>query len=163
MGHRRRCGLLLTLVLSAATSWASFVVPLRTNATFTAQQPQQRWSLPIHASDGHVAYILSLEPDFDVGGHVVTVELVMRRAGAKADAPDLIRGKLHGLQPLDFAANDLAHGAKNSVFGEQRTMSLTKLGLLLRVTVTDVTVSPNPTMGGYQLDTLGVHIEVDNL
>lgn len=163
MGHVRQRCLVLILVLSTATGWALSVVPLSTNATFTAQQPQQRWSVPIQARDGHVAYILSLEPDFDVGGHVVTVELVMRQAGAKTDATDLIRGNLHGLQPSDFAANDLAQGTKKSVFGEERTISLTKLGLLLRVAVTDATVSPNQTMGGYQLDTLGLHIQVDNL
>jgi hypothetical protein len=165
MGHTRQVGLFLTLVLSAASGWAAAtpVVPLRTSATFTARQPERRWSVPIRASDGHVAYILSLEPDFDVGGHVVTVELVLRRAAAKDDAPDLLRGNLHGLQPPDFAANDLAHGVKDSVYGEKRTMSLTKLRLLLRVVVTDATVSPNPTIGGYQLDRLTLHIEVDNL
>ncbi len=164
MGHTRQVGLLLMLVLSSASSWASSsVVPLKTSVTFTAQHLEQRWSAPIRTSDGHVAYILSLEPDFDVGGHVVTVELVMRRAGAKSDAPDLLRGSLHGLQPPDFAANDLAHGIKNSAFGEKRTMSLTKLGLQLRVGVKDATVSPNPTVGGYQLDTLSLDIEVDNL
>lgn len=164
MPRSQHVSLFLILVLSSLGSWAaSAVVPLKTSVTFAAQQPEQKWSLPVYASNGHVEYVLSLEPDFDVGGHVVTVELVMRRAGAKDDSPDLLRGNLHGLQASDFAANDLAHGAKNSAFGEERTMPLAKLGLLLRVAVKDATVSPNPTIGGYQLDTLSLQIEVDNL
>lgn len=69
----------------------------------------------------------------------------------------------NGLQPPHFTANDLAQRVQRSAFGEPATMGLMKLGLLLRVTVTGAAVSPNPTTGGYQINTLNLHIEVDNL
>jgi hypothetical protein len=163
MGYTQRVGLFLTLLLSAASSWASRIVPVTTSVTFTAQQAQQPWSAPIYSKDEQAAYVLGLEPVLDAGGHVVTVNLVMRRAGARGDAPDLIEENANGLQPPHFTANDLAQRVQRSAFGEPATMGLMKLGLLLRVTVTGAAVIPNPTTGGYQINTLNLHIEVDNL
>ena len=151
----------LVVVLSVVSGWAAApLVRSSFSATFTAQHPEQRWSVPIKDTDGHVLYVLSLEPAFDVDGHVVTVELVMRRAGAKPDSPNLLRGNLHLLQPIDFAASDLAHGVKNSAFGEKRTLSLPQFGLVLRIAVTGATVSLG-SVAGYQLESLNLQIEVD--
>ena len=73
---------LATLGLSNATAKPR-IVPLRTSATFSAQSPENRWSVPIKSPDGSTAYVLSLEPGFDVGHHVVTLELLLRRPGDK--------------------------------------------------------------------------------
>jgi len=140
------------------------IVPLQTSATFSAQSPENRWSVPIKWTDGSTAYVLSLEPDFDLGHHIVTLELVLRRPGGKTDAPNLLdpTGRRHGLQAYDFAADDLARGVQNSAFGEKRTVSLKTLGLVVRIAVSKATASPI-SAGNYQLDALDLQIEADNL
>ena len=139
------------------------ITPLKTNATFSARFPESRWSAPIQASDGRVAYVLSLEPDFDVDHHVVTLELVLRRAGAQRDAPNLLdpTRKRHGLQAYDFAANDLVNGAQKSAYGENRTVLLKSLGLMVQIDVAKAVVS-RASAGTYQVDALELQIRVDN-
>jgi len=139
------------------------IVPLRTSATFSARSAQNRWSVPIKLPDWSTAYVLSLEPDFDVGHHVVTLELVLRRPGDKTDAPNLLdpTGRRHGLQAYDFAADDLAQGAQKSAFGEKRTVSLKNLGMVVQIAVSKAAVSPL-SAGNYQLDALNLEIDVDN-
>jgi hypothetical protein len=139
------------------------VVTLRKNATFSTQSPENRSSIPVKFPEGNTAYLLSLEPDFDRGHHVITVELTLRHAGDKDDAANLLdpTGKRHGLQAYDFAADDLAEGAQKSVFGKERTVSLRNLGLVIRITILNAVVSP--ISGTYhQLDTLELQIDVDN-
>jgi len=151
----------LSLVSSAAAKPP--IVPLRTSVTFSSQSTGNRWSVPIRSTDGGTVYILSLEPDFDVGHHIVTLELVLRHPSDKTDAPNLLdpTGSRHGLQAYDFAADDLAQGVQKSAFGEKRTVSLKKSGLVVRIAVSKATVSPI-SAGNYQLDALDLQIEVDN-
>ena len=139
------------------------IVPLRTSATFSAQSPENRWSVPIKSTDGRTVYILSLEPDFDVGHHVVTLTLVLRRPSDKLGASNLLdpTQKRHGLQAYDFAADDLAQGVQKSAFGEKRTVSLKGLALVVRIAVSRATVGPI-SVGNYQLKALDLQIEVDN-
>jgi hypothetical protein len=141
----------LSLVSSAATK--PTIVPLRTSVTFSSQSPENRWSVPIKSPDGSTVYVLSLEPDFDVGRHVVTLELVLRHPGDKTDAPNLLdpTGRRHGLQAYEFAADDLARGMQKSACGEKRTVSLKKSGMVVRIAVSKATVSPI-SAGNYQLD-----------
>jgi len=107
--------------------------------------------------------VVSLEPYFDVGHHPVTVELVLHRQGDKADAPNLLdpTGSRHGLQAYDFAADDLARGPKQSAFGESRTISLSKLELVVKIGVSKSMVS-QVSPGNYQLDALDLRIEIAN-
>jgi hypothetical protein len=139
------------------------IIPLHTSAEFSSQASGNRWSVPIKSTDGSTAYVLTLEPGFDVGHHVVTLELVLRHPGDKADAPNLLdpTGKRHGLQSYDFAADDLAHGVQKSAFGGGRMVSLKKLGLVVRIDVLKATVS-SVSAGSYQLDALELRVEVDN-
>lgn len=139
------------------------IVPLHTSVAFSSEAPGNRWSVPIKSTDGSLAYILSLEPDFDVEQHVVTLELVLRHPRDKANAPNLLdpTGRRHGLQSYDFAASDLARGVQKSAFGEKRTVSLKNLGLLVRIDVLKAEVSP-VSAGNFQLDALELQIEVDN-
>jgi hypothetical protein len=162
-GRHSITALLLVLNLLLPNSAARpEITPLRTSATFSAQSPQNRWSVPIKSPDGSTAYVLSLDPDFDVGHHVVTVELVLR-PGAKPHAPNLFdpTRRRHGLQVYDFAADDLASGAQKSAFGAKRTLSVKSLGLVVRIHVSKVRVS-TASAGNYQLDALELQIEVDN-
>jgi hypothetical protein len=155
---------LLVLSVVSSGSKGPRIVPLRTSAIFTAQSRGKVWSVPIKRSDGHVAYVLSLEPEPDVENHVVVAQLVLRRVGSKPDADNLLQpsGRWRGLQAYYFAANDLAHGAKDSAFGQTRTLSLAKLGLLVRVTITDAKVSLI-SADDYKLEILGLQIECENL
>jgi hypothetical protein len=115
-------------------------------------------------TDGRTVYALSLEPDFDVRHHIVTLELVLRHSTDKSDAPNLLdpTGSRHGLQAYDFAADDLAQGVRKSAFGEKRTVPLKSLGLVLRIAISKAAVSPI-SAGNHQLDALDLEVEVDNL
>lgn len=139
------------------------IVPLRTTATFSSQSPESRWSVPIKSTDGSTAYVLSLEPDFDVGHHVVTLELVLRKPGDNAEAPNLLdpTARRHGLQAYDFAANDLAQGVQKSAYGERRTLSVKKLGIVLRITISKATIG-TISPGNSQIDEMDLQVEVDN-
>src|SRR5580704_16928735 len=154
----------VTIALLPIAAAKPRIVPLQTSVKFSTQASENRWSVPIKSTDGSTAYVLSLEPDFDVGHHVVTLELVLRRPGNKTDAPNLLdpTGRRHGLQSYDFAADDLAQGVQKSAFGEKRTVSLKSLGLVVRIDVSKATVSPI-SAGNYQLDVLDLQIEADNL
>ena len=163
MSFARLAALLLILMLPAVRSWAGRIVPVKTTATFTAQQSRPRWSVPIHARDGHLAYILSLKPEFDDGGRVIAVDLVMRNPDVKGDVPDLIRESITGLQPPRFTANDLEQRLQRSALREMATLFLTKVAILLRVGVAAATVNRIPNADGYQIDSLSLDIEIDNL
>jgi hypothetical protein len=154
---------MLILGSVASTSSAPKVIPLRTSATFSAQSPEKRWSAPIKSADGSAAYVLSLEPDFDVGHHIVSLDLVLRHPADKPEDANLLdpTGKVHSLQPYDFVANDLAEGVRKSAFGAKRAVTLNRLGLVVRMNVLKATVVPTST-GNHEFDTLEVQIEVDN-
>ena len=139
------------------------IVPLRTSLTFSAQSAENRLSIPIKSTDGKTVYILSLEPDFDVGHHIVVLELVLRRPHDKTASPNRLdpTGMWHGYQPYIFGGRDFTQGVKKSLYGEKRTVSLNNLGLMVRITVSKATVSP-VSGDDYQFDALELQIEVDN-
>ena len=153
----------VTIALLPVAAAQPRIVPMQTSVRFSTQAPENRWSVPIKSIDGSTAYTLSFEPDFDVGHHVVTLELLLRRPSDKTDTPNLLdpTGARHGLQAYDFAASDLAQGAKKSAFGEKRTLRLKNLGLILQITVSNVLVSP-VSNGSYQIDGLELQIKVEN-
>jgi hypothetical protein len=153
--------LVLCPLLQAGTNTRIF--PLQTSATFSFTSRETRWSVPIKAQDGSAAYFLSLEPDFDTGHHVVTLELVLRQAGKGRKGPNLFdpTGRLHGLQAWHFNADDLAHGVEKSAYGNIRTVPLKSLDLKVRVVVSDATVSPISS-GRYELEAIHLQIDVAN-
>jgi hypothetical protein len=114
-----------------------------------------------------VTYRLSLVPEFDVGKHVVVLDLVLQRPDKKGDDSNLLdsTGKLHGYQPYFFAASDFTHGAQKSAYGDLRVINLRQLGMEMRVKVADVNVEPanstQPT--GYQFDDLTLEITTESL
>jgi len=156
--------LLVMLGLYTNASAKSRIVPLQSRATFSALSSENNWSIPIKSTDGSAAYVLSLEPQFDVGHHIVTLELVLRYPGDKTNVPNLLepKGRWHGLQAYDFAAGDLAGGVQKSAFGEKRLVFLKSLGLKIRIVISKVIVSQF-SAGNYQLDALELQIEVNNV
>lgn len=107
---------------------------------------------------------LSLVPEFDVGKHVVVLELVLQRPDKKGDDSNLLdsTGKLHGYQPYFFAASDFARGAQKSAYGELRVIDVHRLGMEMRITVAEVSVeqiTPSPSQGpGYEFENLTLEI-----
>ena len=154
---------LAAFVLATGATAAPGILPLRTTATFSAHTRGKSWSEPVKLADGRTAYFLSLEPDYDVGHHVVTVELVLRRPRGKGDSSNLLDAteRAHGLQSYDFAADDLARGARMSADGENRVVSLKNLKLVVRISITNAGVSPI-SEGKHQIEELELQIEVDN-
>jgi hypothetical protein len=151
----------LSLVSNAAAK--PRIRPLRTSLAFSAQSAENRLSVPINSTDGNPVYVLSLEPDFDVGHHIVVLELVLRGPHDKTDAPNRLdpTGRAHGYQAYIFGGRDFTQGAKKSLYGEKRTVFLKNLGLVVQITVSKATVSP-VSADGYQFDALTLQVEVDN-
>ncbi len=120
-------------------------------------------------SPAGLAYRLSLVPDFDVGRHVVVLDLLLQRSDAKNTNANLVdpTGRLHGYQPYVFAASDFAHGTKKSIYGDTRVMNLEKLGIAIRAKVVDVKVKPTPVGSRqelpYQFDSLTLEISTQPL
>jgi hypothetical protein len=143
------------------------ITPLRTSFTFSDNSALSQRSVPIKSTDGHTIYVLSLEPDFDVRHRVVTLEVVLRLAHDKGAAQNLLAptGVWHGYQAYVFAGSDFALGPDKSAFGPRRTISVQRLGLVVRIVVSGVKVSPITGTPGldYQLDALDLQIEVDNV
>ena len=116
-----------------------------------------------------VTYRLSLVPDFDVGKHVVVLDLVLRRPGVEGDDTNLLdsTGKLHGYQPYVFAASDFRGGAQKSAYGESRVIEVRELGMALRIKVAEVHVETTPTGSshvlGYRFDDLILDITTQGL
>ena len=139
------------------------ILPLHVDASVSTQPGKSSWNTPIKGAGGAEVYVLSLEPDFDVGDNIVTVELVLRRAGSLSDAPNLLdpTGSRHGLQMYDFAANDLAKGPEASVFGAKRVVVLDRFGLVVTAEILSATVK-QVSSGNYRLDRLDLQIEVNN-
>jgi len=165
---RRYLFLLLVFLLASELAAGDHprIIPLRTTAVYPSGFPGSNWRSAIKATDGSTAYVLSMEPDFDIGHHLITLHLVLHHLRDKADAPNLLdpTGKRHGLQPYDFAAKYLARDSENSAVGEQRRISLEGLGLVLQMAVSKAKVSPIPAgQYRYQIDALELQIEVSNL
>jgi len=139
------------------------IIPLRTSATFSAQFPDSRWSVPIKSTDGHTVYTLSLEPYRDVKNHIAGLDLELRFAHDMSDAPNLLEpvGRWHGLQAFNFAGTDFAQGAEKSGFGENRTIYVKRADLMVRIDVSKAVVSQVST-GEYQFDRLDLQIDVYN-
>jgi hypothetical protein len=162
-----RYTLIILLVMLGSLTNAdakSRIVPFHSEVTFSTLSTKNNWSIPIKFKDGYAAYVLSLEPQFDVGHHIIVLELRLRNPKNKISTQNLLEpeGRWHGLQAYDFAAYDLAKGVKESAFGEKRTLFLKKLGLKITVIILDAVVSEFST-DNYQIDTLKLQIEVDNV
>ena len=142
---------LLVVLVSASASGAATT----SHATFTATlgyPPGSRapaTSLAFHSPHGY-AYRFRLDPERDVEGNVIVVELVMQGASGSSHKSNLLdaTGRRHGMQKWFFAASDLAHGAQRSVYGDARTIDLRKLGITVEAKVVGVRVKPTPATRG---------------
>lgn len=146
LGRGVSCFIVALLLVGSwgSASAETLVVPTRGWLIYSANHSSAELSLPIKDKLGAVVYVLRLDPLTDVGRHVITFSLELQRSSDSPDAPNLLdpTGRTHGYQRWDFAASDLANGAKNSIYGISRTMHLEKLGLDVQANITNAVVIP---------------------
>lgn len=155
----------LSLILGGFAVAQSPVVPLETTVHF---HPDVAWSAPLRDKAGKVEYLLSLDPQRDLHGHVVMVELVLHRPGDASDSPNLLYdGKnLHGAQPFTFDAIDLQHGVELSGFGAERTIRLEsiKMQIMTRLLGASVrTASGRSFAGTPEIASLDLFLRLSSL
>jgi hypothetical protein len=103
-------------------------------------------------------------PEYDVGGNLVVLDLVVNRIGRHDPDFNLLAppGNWHGLQPYAFPASDLVNGPERTMFGATRTISITGNRLAMKITILGARAS-KASDGLYRLDRLRLSIDVENL
>jgi hypothetical protein len=154
----------LLVTLGAALSATSEgISPLHAQAVFSRSSPGKAWSEFVRTTSGKKVYRLFFDPQRDVSGILVGVDLVlsdsMHGPGLNLLNPP---GNWHGLQPYDFVASDFLHGPNKSGFGAHRVISVDRKGIVVDIDVLDVKVSASPG-GKTQIDTVNLSIDVQNL
>ena len=140
------------------------IVPKQMQAQFSQGAPKAVWTDNLYSLSNKKLYVLSLNPEVNVGKHVVGIDLVLRNAEESEARKNLLSptGKWHGLQPYNFVASDLLHGAERSAFGARRSIKVTSGGLDIEIQVLDVKVGALPD-GTQEIDELKLSIFADNL
>lgn len=159
--------ILLLVALSGLTSNAASkakVVPFHAQVAFSGQSTERPWSAPLQSTDGRTLYVLSLEPDYEVGHQIEGLDLVLRYPRDRRKNSNLLApvGIWHGLQNYMFPAGDFLQGVEKATFGKSRTISVKKLGLEIRVTILKASIS-QLTDGSPKLDGLELDIGVENI
>lgn len=95
-------------------------------------------------------YALRLEPDRDVSGDAVMLELVLSEAGNSDDA-NLLNptGRARGYQSYMFAAGDFAKGIDTSEFGRVRKIVPPNIGILVEIQVIEADIVPTAKGSSY--------------
>lgn len=96
------------------------------------------------------SYQLALEPQEDLNGNVIGLNLDVVRLGMKTLGNVLeINDKVHGYQPFNFAASDFERGAPNSIYGKTRQVQNKKLKILITIDVLDSQIEPTSHSNNY--------------
>jgi hypothetical protein len=140
------------------------IVPKQMQIQFLRGASKEVWADQLYSPSNKKLYILSLEPELDVGRYVVGVDLVLRDAEEAKTDENLLSpaGNWHGLQPFNFMASDLLHGADKSAFGARRTIKVTSRRLNVAIQILDSKVRTSPE-GTHEIDELKLSISADNL
>jgi hypothetical protein len=140
------------------------IVPKQMHAQFSREDSTKVWTDHLNSPANKTIYTLSLEPDLDVGKHVIVVDLVLRDADAPRSNDNLLSPakNWHGLQPYNFAASDLLHGADRSAFGARRSIKITSRELDIEIQIMDVKLRALPD-GTQEIDELKLAVSADNL
>jgi len=156
--------LALSLVAISLSAAHPRIAPLRVTAAFSRDSSAQPWSAFIHSTDGKTLYKLFFYEERDVRGTLLGVDLVLDDGRYSRSNLNLLspKGNWHGLEPYDFVASDFLHGIDKSGFGRHRTIKLEGKGIVVRIDVLDVKVSPAPR-GDIQIDSVMLSVSADNL
>jgi len=140
------------------------IIPKTIEACFSKDSGGKPWSGFIDHTTGEKAYILSLEPEYDVNKRLLGVELTLRHAGQPNNAPNLLNptGNWHGLQAFDFNADDLVNGVSKSAFGARRAIPLEAIHIVLEVTILNAKVE-RAKNGIREINELKLSVAVKNL
>jgi hypothetical protein len=140
------------------------IAPKQVQAEFSLKNSTKPWADHLYSPSNKKLYDLSLEPEVSVAKHVIGVDLVLRNADNLKTDENLLRpaGNWHGLQPYNFVATDLMHGADKSVFGLRRSIKVTTKKLTVVIQILDEKIRALPD-GTQEIDDLKLAISVDNL
>jgi hypothetical protein len=140
------------------------IAPKQMQAEFLRKDSKEMWTDYIYSSNGTELYVLSFEPQVDVGKRVIGIDLVLRDVKNSKKNENLLNPPdiWHGLQPYSFMAQDLLHGANESAFGRERSIAVRSRGLHFTVELLDAKVSASSD-GAHQIDHLKLSISADNL
>ena len=140
------------------------IVPKQMQAQFSQGASTKAWTDHLYSPSNKKLYVLSLVPEVDVGKHAIGIDLVLRNAEKPKTGENLLSptGNWHGLQPYNFVASDLKHGADGSVFGARRSIKVTsrKLNVVIQILGVKSRALPNGTL---EIDDLKLSVFVDNL
>jgi len=140
------------------------IAPKQMLAEFSRGTSKKAWTDYIYSPANKKLYVLFLEPQVDVGNHIIGIDLLLRDAKKPKVDENLLNppGPWHGLQPYSFMAIDLLHGAGGSAFGAHRTVRVRRRRLDVGIQILEVRVSALSN-GGYQVDELKLSVQVDNV
>jgi hypothetical protein len=140
------------------------IVRKQMHAQFSEPDSARAWTDHLDSIANKKAYTLSLEPELDVGKHVVGVDLVLRDADEPKTSENLLSPSTnwHGLQPYNFVASDLLNGSDRSAFGSRRSIKITSRELDIEIQILDVTLRTLPD-GTQEIGELKLAISADNL
>jgi hypothetical protein len=140
------------------------IAPKQMQAEFSREDSTKTWTDHLYSPSNRKLYVVSLEPEVNVAKHVIGVDLVLRNAEKPKTAENLLSpvGNWHGLQPYNFVATDLMHGADKSVFGACRSIKVInrKLNVVIRILDEKIRALPDGTQ---EIDVLKLAVSVDNL
>ena len=141
----------------------ALIVPKRMHAQFSQRDSAKTWTDHLDSPANKKVYTLSLEPDRDVGKHVIDVDLVLRDADEPKTNENLLSPakNWHGLQPYNFVASDLLNGADRSVFGARRSIKITSRELDIEIQILGVKIGALPD-GAHEIDELKLEISAHN-
>ncbi len=144
------------------------ILPLHGTLEYSAASGQ--WpGLTVKAANGSPSYVLTLQPQNDIKGNLVHIDLVLHRAGAKPDANNLLEppGRWHGLQAYDFNASDFKNGPEQSIGGKTRTISIKSRKLRVTFSISSAEIVPvagSPIEGGeYAFKAFTVDADIENM
>jgi hypothetical protein len=140
------------------------IAPKQVQAEFSRRPSSETWTEYIYSTGGTKLYVLSLERELDAGKHIADIDLVLRDVDKRGSVENLLSPPRpwHGLQPYNFAADDLSQGATKSAFGAKRTIVVRSRNLVLSIEVVDVKVSGMPGKT-HELRKLKLSVSVENL
>ena len=143
---------------------ADAVVPKQMQPEFSRGVSNKLWTDFIYSRTNQKLYILSLEPEFDIGKRTIGINVVLRDVETAKTGKNLLNppGRWHGLQPYSFMADDLLHGADKSIFGAHRTIAVRNRELFVEMRIENVRVKALPD-GGNEIDNLKLWVSVGNV
>jgi len=167
--HRTRLawtlfGWFATLTPAIVVSASCKIQPLNSSVEYSASSASSPWSEYIFCISGRKSYVLWLEPEKNVHGAIVIVNLILNEAGDENAESNLLAavGNWHGLEAYDFAALDLIKGPANSAFGPSRTIRVERKHLVVKIDLLEARVQRR-LPDGYEIGQLRLNISVQNL